>query len=431
MDALWITGGLAGGVGMLLGSRLGAWFSNRSIEPAVTPDTPCHEQSTTDMQGLLDTIESPIGIQNASNGSWRLNRACLRLLGISADATAAETSRALTAFLPPTMQAPPWQTEQAWTEQVARPGPPESLHRVTLWPLRDQACQIKSRIVMIQDLSVESRLRTSLQRELDQQRREVETTRQELERQRHDQERLVANISHEVRTPLNHILAYATCLTEGMFGPLTSEQEDALEKVARGAERINNLVNDVLDFARLESGRVHLDLQPCPIDIWIDQAMQYFSAQAIRRGIRFEKVLAPDLPVVDGDLEKLTQVVGNLLSNAFKFTPDGGRIHIEADHIDDVLQLRVTDEGPGIPREFQDRLFERFFQVDGSTTRAHGGTGLGLAIAAHIVHLHHGEIRLESEPGAGATFIVELPVSPAIAKLEGLVSPPEVVATKP
>jgi signal transduction histidine kinase len=176
---------------------------------------------------------------------------------------------------------------------------------------------------------------------------------------------------------------------------------------------------------------VHLDLQPCPIDIWIDQAMQYFSAQAIRRGIRFEKVLTPDLPVVDGDLEKLTQVVGNLLSNAFKFTPDGGRIHIEADHIDDVLQLRVTDEGPGIPREFQDRLFERFFQVDGSTTRAHGGTGLGLAIAAHIVHLHHGEIRLESEPGAGATFIVELPVSPAIAKLEGLVSPPEVVATKP
>jgi len=430
MDTLWMTAGLAGGLGLAGGFLLAMRRKSspsRTVRMEPTAASTCATAAvvplvSSGLQEMLDAMDVATGIHDLASHAWIINRSARRLLGLGAGAGNDDIFRAMAAFLPVTTRRPPWDAEDVWTEAIIRPGPPETHHRMSVWPLRDPEHRVVRRIVMIQDLSSEARLQRTLQDELGLQREQLELSRREIERQRLEQERLVANISHEVRTPLNHILAYASCLKEEMFGPLTTDQTEALEKIARGAERINHLVNDVLDFARLEGGRVQLARLPLPVSLWVDQSMQFFDAQAIRRNIRFEKVMGQSVPEIEGDLEKLTQVLGNLLSNAFKFTPDGGRIRIQAERSGDRVQVRVSDEGPGIPREHQSRLFERFYQVDASTTRPHGGTGLGLAIAWHLVHLHGGQIAVESEPGKGATFTVTLPAIPAPETPAGPVS---------
>jgi CheY-like chemotaxis protein len=176
------------------------------------------------------------------------------------------------------------------------------------------------------------------------------------------------------------------------------------------------LIEDLLDISRIISGKIRLDVQPVDLVEVIHAALEVVKPAIDARGIRLEKVIDPSVGAVSGDFGRLQQVFWNLLTNATKFTRKGGRIHVLAERVNSHVEISVSDTGEGIDPRFLPHLFERFSQADASTTRQHGGLGLGLSIVKHLVELHGGSIRAESQGvGHGATFIINLPLR--IAKM--------------
>jgi signal transduction histidine kinase len=203
----------------------------------------------------------------------------------------------------------------------------------------------------------------------------------------------LANMSHEIRTPMNAILGMSRLALEEMDH---DRRQHLLAIVLRSAESLLGLLNDILDLSRIEAGRVQLNPAPFALGPLLDGVVATLSAPAADKGIALDVELAPDLPAwMVGDELRVRQVLVNLLNNAIKFTPAGSvRLHAHRREADGrpLLQLTVTDTGPGIPAEQLDRIFERFEQADNSLTRSHGGTGLGLAICRQLVALMGGKI---------------------------------------
>jgi signal transduction histidine kinase len=222
----------------------------------------------------------------------------------------------------------------------------------------------------------------------------------------------VSLASHELRTPLTSIRGYVDLLLEGETGELLPDQRAFLEIVAGNARRLVNLINDLLDLSRIESGRVTLNRTAVDLGYTVyDIAAGLRPAlDAKRQTLSIE--VAPGLPTVDGDPDRLAQVIANLLSNANKYTPAGGRIRISLVRDGERLLLAVQDDGIGISEEDQAQLFTRFFRARNRATEEVGGTGLGLAISRSLVEMHGGAIAVESAPGAGSTFTVVLPIAP-------------------
>jgi len=225
----------------------------------------------------------------------------------------------------------------------------------------------------------------------------------------------LASVTHELRTPLTSIIGFADLLRDALIAPETPDRS----RLARFADIIVssgrdllNLINDLLDLARLEAGRVEIHRTSFPLAELCEALHDFLRPLIDKKLLSMELRLAEDLPPMDSDAGKIRQILYNLLSNAIKYTPEGGRIGMEVDLAGDGRQVRLTvwDTGPGIAPEHQARLFEKFYQLDSSVTREHGGTGLGLAITKELVLLLGGQIRLESEPGRGSRFTVELPV---------------------
>jgi signal transduction histidine kinase/ActR/RegA family two-component response regulator len=219
----------------------------------------------------------------------------------------------------------------------------------------------------------------------------------------------LATLSHELRTPLNAILGYARMLRAGILKQ--DRRTQAVETIERNASALTQMVEDVLDVARIAAGKIRLHIEPVDLSIVVRDALATVTPAADAKGVRLESILEPEVSAVSGDPDRLQQVIWNLLSNAVKFTPRGGRVQTRLQRVNSHVEVTVSDTGMGISEDFLPHLFERFRQGDSSTTRAHGGLGLGLAIANRIVELHGGSIRAFS-PGAGlgATFRVELPV---------------------
>jgi two-component system, OmpR family, phosphate regulon sensor histidine kinase PhoR len=218
----------------------------------------------------------------------------------------------------------------------------------------------------------------------------------------------VGNISHELKTPLAGIKAVVETLLDGAIqDPAVSE--DFLKKAAFEVDSMTQLVNELIELTRIETGAAQLVLEPLALNSVVQETVARLSPQAERKEIRVTTDLAAELPAVQADRERIQQVVGNMLHNAIKFTPAGGQINITSTRDGDSVVIRIRDSGIGISKEDLVHIFERFFKADKS--RTHEGSGLGLAIAKHIVQAHHGKIWVESEEGRGSTFSFSLPVS--------------------
>jgi signal transduction histidine kinase len=218
---------------------------------------------------------------------------------------------------------------------------------------------------------------------------------------------VLQNISHELRTPLTFVKGYVELLLDGSAGPLTEEQQEYLVIVAEKTEAIARLVEDIvfLDQAdRLPGKKVPVSLVRVA-----RQALRGWAATAEEAHLTLVENLPDDLPPVAGDEGRLLQVFDNLLSNATKFSPDGGQIVVTIADAGPMVQASVSDEGIGIPRDQHERIFQRFYQVDGSAQRRFRGTGLGLAIVKRIVETHEGQVWVESEPVKGSSFYFTIP----------------------
>ncbi len=224
---------------------------------------------------------------------------------------------------------------------------------------------------------------------------------------------IVQNVSHELRTPLTFIKGYVDLLLDGSMGPLTEAQREAMEIIAEKTNLLSRLVGDIVTLQRIERGT--LNFEAVDIVALARISIQSFQLTASQAGLEFS-MEDPGAPVIVwGDRERLSQVLDNLLHNAVKFSPNGGRITVRVQDLEDCVQVSVQDTGIGIPPDKLERIFERFYQVDGSTKRRFGGMGLGLAIVKRIVEAHGGRVWAESELGKGSTFYFTIPKPPTVA----------------
>ena len=221
--------------------------------------------------------------------------------------------------------------------------------------------------------------------------------------------RFLADMSHELRTPLNSIIGFSEILMDGMGGRLSGDSHEFITSIHEGGSHLLEIVNDILDLSKIEAGRLVLRRGPCDVAALINYARLTVSAMSETKGLRLDVAIAPDLPVIDGDQLRLRQVLLNLMSNAVKFTPDGGAVTVSALRDGDDLIIAVRDTGIGISVSDQRVIFEPFRQVNISAEVQ--GTGLGLPITKRLIEMHGGDIELESEPGRGSVFTVRLPVT--------------------
>lgn len=221
----------------------------------------------------------------------------------------------------------------------------------------------------------------------------------------------LANMSHEFRTPLNAILGFAELLREKPAADVDKSKRWA-ENIISSGRNLLNMINDLLDLAKAEAGKMELRIEKTSIPQLLEGLVAFFSPLTEQKMIKVRLETAEDLPLVQTDAQKVQQILYNLLSNAIKFTPERGRILIHSELLDGTtVRISVTDTGPGITEEHQHQIFEKFRQLDGSITRRGEGTGLGLAICKQLADLLAATISLESKPGEGSTFILDLPVT--------------------
>ncbi len=227
------------------------------------------------------------------------------------------------------------------------------------------------------------------------------TTQKELERMKSN---FLSVVSHELKTPLHSIKGFVDIILMGKTGPVSAIQRDFLETVKQQTDHLQRMIDDLLEFSRLEAGRVKLRLQPVDLPVVVEAVVDKLTPLAVSAGVTLVNLVPEDLPPLAADPWRLEQVVTNLVDNAIKFTPAQGRVSIRARDIGDFIEVSVEDTGIGIPADQLERVFERFYQVDGGVNRLYKGTGLGLTICRHLVEHHGGRIWATSEVGRGTTF---------------------------
>jgi PAS domain S-box-containing protein len=226
----------------------------------------------------------------------------------------------------------------------------------------------------------------------------------------------LANVSHELRTPLNAIMGYTHLLLEGVSGPMTPPQHDKLGRIDGNARHLLAVINDLLDIARIESGKMPIQIERVRLPELIDEVMAEVEPVIAGTRLAVKRNLSPDLPEIETDRQKVKQIVLNLLSNALKFTPEGSvAIRLEHRAGEDEITIAVTDTGIGVAEENQKTIFEAFEQANSSYARRQGGTGLGLSICRRLSHILDGRITLVSQLGEGSTFTLYLPSKPRTA----------------
>jgi len=239
-------------------------------------------------------------------------------------------------------------------------------------------------------------------------RKEAEQARIEAENANRAKSEFLANMSHELRTPLNAIAGYVELIDMEIRGPVTPAQHEDLARIKVSQRVLLRLVNDVLNFAKLESGHVPVTLKEVGMSELLQSVEPLVLPQLMSKGLEFKAETCSDDLRANADPEKLEQILLNLLSNAIKFTPPAGSIRLSCDSTSTHVMIHVSDTGRGVPPEKQDRIFEPFVRVDEGFTRKTEGTGLGLAISRNLARAMGGELAVESTPDAGATFTITL-----------------------
>jgi len=237
----------------------------------------------------------------------------------------------------------------------------------------------------------------------------------------------LANMSHELRTPLNAILGMTEILQEEIFGDLNDRQMQSLHTIEKSSNHLLELINDILDVAKIEAGQIKLSCQPSNLEALCQSSLVFIKQQAFSKNIQLETKIPAHLPTITIDERRIRQVLINLLNNAVKFTPNGGKISLKVNYIKflgntaiahsgampcDTLEISILDTGIGIAPDQIERLFQPFVQVESALNRNYDGSGLGLALVKRLVELHGGEVKLTSELGVGSCFTIALPITP-------------------
>jgi len=242
--------------------------------------------------------------------------------------------------------------------------------------------------------------------------REIQDKSRQLEIANQHKSEFLANMSHELRTPLNAIIGFSEVLIERMFGDLNEKQDDYLKDIHSSGKHLLSLINDILDLSKIEAGRMELDVEAFDAASAVSNAMTLVRERAQRHGITLGLEVDSQVGEFRADERKFKQILLNLLTNAVKFTPDGGRVDVRARLEGDALEVAVSDTGIGIAKEDQQAVFDEFRQVGRHYTNKQEGTGLGLTLTKRFVELHGGTLRLTSELGKGSTFTFTLPRQP-------------------
>jgi PAS domain S-box-containing protein len=278
----------------------------------------------------------------------------------------------------------------------------------SLEALRDETGQLQGFVKVVRDITEQMQLEEQRERVLEAER----AARADAERVGRMKDEFLATLSHELRTPLNAILGWAQILKR----PDERDEEtveQGVEVIERNARAQAQLIADLLDMSRIISGKIRLDVRSVNLAEVIEASITAMRPAADAKGIEVHGVLDSMVGPVSGDAHRLQQVLWNLLANAVKFTPKGGRVQVVLERVESYVEVSVVDNGQGISRDFLPHVFERFRQADASSTRIHGGLGLGLSIVKHLVELHGGRVQAFSAgEGQGATFRVTLPITP-------------------
>jgi signal transduction histidine kinase len=240
--------------------------------------------------------------------------------------------------------------------------------------------------------------------------REIEEKGREIEAANRHKSEFLANVSHELRTPLNAIIGFSEVLQERLFGELNAKQAEYTDDILSSGKHLLSLINDILDLSKIEAGRMELEVTTFHLPDAIENALLLIRERASRHGIKLDRAIDDRLGDFTGDERKIKQILVNILSNAVKFTPEGGRIKVDARLGDQSAIISVSDSGIGIAKEDQEAIFEEFRQVGSNYAHKREGTGLGLTLTKRFVEMHGGKIWVESELGKGSTFTFTLPI---------------------
>ena len=224
----------------------------------------------------------------------------------------------------------------------------------------------------------------------------------------------IANVSHELRTPLTHIKGYLDLLSEGSLGGLTSVQENALSVMIHAEERLEGLIEDLIQFSLAARGELRVNALPSEIKPVVLGAVDLAVQKAARKQIKLEVLLSESYPLVLCDPEKIGWVISQLLDNAIKFSADQGSVKVGVSKQDSSVTISISDTGIGIPASRLNEIFEPFHQLDGSSTRRYSGTGLGLALSRRVLEAHDARFTITSQPGEGSCFEFSLPIASEI-----------------
>jgi PAS domain S-box-containing protein len=282
-------------------------------------------------------------------------------------------------------------------------------------------------VALYQQLQQELVERQRAQHQLTERNQELAISNEELARATRLKDEFLANMSHELRTPLNAILGLTEGLQDGIFGPVSDRQASSLKIVYNSGQHLLELINDILDIAKIESGQIDLSWAPTSVESLCESSLIFVKQQATQKQIRLQTRLAAPLPVITVDGRRIRQVLINLLNNAVKFTPSQGTVTLEASVQESssvssthqlaslYVKISIIDTGIGIATEHLSELFQPFRQIDSTLSRNYEGTGLGLALVKRLVELHHGRVTVTSEVGVGSCFSIELPCEPSAA----------------
>ncbi|MFA5167287.1 MAG: HAMP domain-containing sensor histidine kinase [Candidatus Omnitrophota bacterium] len=237
--------------------------------------------------------------------------------------------------------------------------------------------------------------------------RRIGEQNEELQKLNVQKSTFVANVSHELKNPLAVIKESMALLRDKVVGEVSEEQKEILSMGMRSSDRLMRLVTDLLDLSQIEVGKLKLKKEKIEVRALVEEVLRTYEIQASKKQLVLQKEIQPDLGVLVGDRDKLTEVIINLLNNAIKYTPQG-TITVKLTGTAQEVRFEMADTGPGIPPEYQEKIFDKFERI---MTEKQEGTGLGLPIAKDIIELHHGKLWVESEPGKGSKFIFALPRS--------------------
>ncbi|NOX20797.1 MAG: diguanylate cyclase [Nitrospirae bacterium] len=330
------------------------------------------------------------------------------------------------------------------TEELSKRAEIEEL-KLNASPVKDKSEKVHGYIFVLEDTTERLRLLSELEQakesleSLNQmlEQKVVERTEalermnRELEKANQLKSRFIANMSHELRTPLNSIIGFSDILLEETFGSLTDEQKRYIRNIQNSGKHLLELINNVLDLSKIDSGRYELQYETFFVDEVIHEVVETMKPLAESKSLSININIDPEIDTLTADRVKIKQVLYNLISNAIKFTPEGGSILITAQrekiNDEDAVRFAVKDTGVGIPPDDIDRIFDEFEQIDTSLSRQYGGVGLGLALSKRLVELHGGRISVESTLGKGSTFYFSIPTAREVPKEEPVERPEEVL----